>query len=32
LEGRISPLDPTFFLSVRTPDNLVSPKIFYFGK
>jgi hypothetical protein len=32
LDGRISPLDPTFFLSTRMSDNVISPKIVSFGK
>lgn len=30
LDGRISPFDPTFFLSTRMSDNLISPKVIYF--
>ena len=32
LEGSISPLDPTFFRSTRTSDNVISPKIIWFRK
>ena len=32
LDGRISPLDPTFFLSTRMSDNVISPKIISLGK